>query len=354
MTTVVQPRAGAAPIDGAETVLHAEDLVKTYEIGAGLFAAARRVQAVTGISLALSPRRTLAVVGESGSGKSTLGRMLALIEPPTSGRLVLDGTEVGELHGRVPKALRRKVQMVFQNPYGSLDPRQTIARTLEEPLLVNSEVPASEHRAAAIDMLERVGLRREHGERYPHMFSGGQRQRIAIARALMLRPQVIVLDEPVSALDVSVRAQVLNLLADLRDEFGLAYVFVSHDLSVVRHIADDVMVMYLGRVVEHAPKAAIFAEPRHPYTRALLSATPVAEPGRAHRRIVLSGELPSPFSPPSGCVFHPRCPIAEARCRVEAPALRSDAAGHQTACHLVDPDGDPAVEATDHSARVQR
>jgi len=336
MTTTVRTGAPEAALAGAETVLLAEHLVKTYEIGAGLFSAARKVRAVSGISLSLKPRTTLAVVGESGSGKSTLGRMLALIEPPSSGRLVLDGTEVGGLHGRVPKALRRTVQMVFQNPYGSLDPRQTIARTLEEPLLVNSEVPKSEHRAAAIDMLERVGLRSEHGDRYPHMFSGGQRQRIAIARALMLRPKVIVLDEPVSALDVSVRAQVLNLLADLRDDFGLAYVFVSHDLSVVRHIADEVMVMYLGRVVERAPKAAIFAEPAHPYTRALLSATPVADPTRKSERIVLRGELPSPFSPPAGCVFHPRCPIAVDRCRTEAPVPVALGPGHEAACHLVE------------------
>lgn len=333
MTTL---EATAPVVEATDEVLVADNLVKTYEIGAGLFSRPRRVQAVTGISLALKPRTTLAVVGESGSGKSTLGRMLALIETPTAGRLLIDGVDVGHLGGHAPKALRRTVQMVFQNPYGSLNPRQTIVSTLEEPLLVNSDLAPEARRAAALDMLERVGLRAEHGDRYPHMFSGGQRQRIAIARALMLHPKIIVLDEPVSALDVSVRAQVLNLLADLRDEFGLAYVFVSHDLSVVRHIADEVLVMYLGRVVERAPKAAIFAEPRHPYTRALLSATPVADPERKSERIVLRGELPSPFAPPSGCVFHPRCPIAVDRCRSEIPPSVMVGPGHLAVCHLVE------------------
>ena len=323
------PRAAAS----TAPVIEAQDLVKTYEVGRGLFSAPGVVRAVSGISLSLAPRRTLAVVGESGSGKSTLGRMLALIEPPTAGHLAIDGVDVTGVAGSRLKGLRRSVQMVFQNPYGSLNPRRTIRATLEEPLLVNTDMSADERRARAVDMLSRVGLRPEHAERYPHMFSGGQRQRIAIARALMLRPKIIVLDEPVSALDVSVRAQVLNLLADLQQEFDLAYVFVSHDLSVVRHIADEVMVMYLGGVVEQAPKAAIFADPRHPYTRALLSATPVADPGRPRDRIVLTGELPSPFAPPPGCVFHPRCPIAIDRCRVDKPILAGDGT-RLTACHL--------------------
>ncbi|MER2605145.1 MAG: dipeptide ABC transporter ATP-binding protein [Siculibacillus sp.] len=330
------PAARPSPTDApvAEPlVLEAFDLVKTYEVGRGFFSPPGLVRAVSGISLTLGARRTLAIVGESGSGKSTLGRMLALIEPPTDGHLSIDGHDVTGVAGHDLKKLRRTVQMVFQNPYGSLNPRQTIRRTLEEPLLVNTDLGPDERRAAALDMLTRVGLRPEHAERYPHMFSGGQRQRIAIARALMLRPRLIVLDEPVSALDVSVRAQVLNLLADLQDEFGLAYVFVSHDLSVVRHIADDVMVMYLGAVAEYAPKEAIFADPRHPYTRALLSATPIADPGRARERIMLSGELPSPFSPPSGCVFHPRCPMVADRCRTEKPRPEGTD-GRLTACHF--------------------
>jgi dipeptide transport system ATP-binding protein len=317
-------------------ILQAHDLVKHYVVGRGMFSPPGTVKAVAGISFTLEERKTLAVVGESGSGKSTLARMLTLIEPPTEGRLSIAGNDVTGASGAQLKALRSTVQMVFQNPYGSLNPRQTIRRTLEEPLLVNTDMPAAKRRAAAEDMLARVGLRPEHADRYPHMFSGGQRQRIAIARALMLRPKIIVLDEPVSALDVSVRAQVLNLLADLQQEFALAYIFVSHDLSVVRHIADEVLVMYLGQVAEHAPKEALFADPRHPYSRALLSATPMADPGRKKERIVLSGELPSPFDPPPGCVFHPRCPIAFDRCRSEKPAVKGDA-GHLTACHAAEP-----------------
>jgi dipeptide transport system ATP-binding protein len=316
-------------------ILEAHDLVKHYEVARGMFSAPGMVQAVAGISFTLEEKKTLAVVGESGSGKSTLARMLTLIEPPTAGRLSIAGTDVTEAAGHRLKLLRSTIQMVFQNPYGSLNPRQTIRKTLEEPLLVNTPMPAAERRAAAEDMLSRVGLRPEHADRYPHMFSGGQRQRIAIARALMLRPKIIVLDEPVSALDVSVRAQVLNLLSDLQQEFSLAYVFVSHDLSVVRHIADEVLVMYLGGVAEHATKEALFAEPRHPYTRALLSATPMADPAHKKERIVLSGELPSPFDPPSGCVFHPRCPIAFDRCRVEKPAV-TGVAGHLAACHAAE------------------
>ncbi|TBW37368.1 dipeptide ABC transporter ATP-binding protein [Siculibacillus lacustris] len=331
MTPAISP----VPADSETPVLFADDLVKTYEVGGGLFSKGGTVRAVTGVSLKLAPRKTVAVVGESGSGKSTLGRMLALIEPPSAGHLAIDGIDVTGVDGHRLKMLRRSVQMVFQNPYGSLNPRQTIRKTLEEPLLVNTDQTPEERRAAALAMLAHVGLRPEHADRYPHMFSGGQRQRIAIARALMLHPKIIVLDEPVSALDVSVRAQVLNLLADLQEEFGLAYVFVSHDLSVVRHIADEVLVMYLGRVVERAPKEAIFADPRHPYTRALLSATPVADPTRKRERIVLTGELPSPFAPPPGCVFNPRCPIAFDRCRVEKPEPRGSAT-HVAACHAVE------------------
>ncbi len=317
-------------------ILEAHDLVKHYEVSRGMFAPTGTVKAVAGISFALEERKTLAVVGESGSGKSTLARMLTLIEPPTAGRLSIAGKDVTGAGGAQLKALRSTVQMVFQNPYGSLNPRQTIRKTLEEPLLVNTDMPSGERRREAEDMLSRVGLRPEHADRYPHMFSGGQRQRIAIARALMLRPKIIVLDEPVSALDVSVRAQVLNLLSDLQQEFALAYVFVSHDLSVVRHIADEVLVMYLGSVAEHATKDRLFADPRHPYTRALLSATPMADPGRKKERIVLTGELPSPFDPPTGCVFHPRCPIAFDRCRIERPAVLGTA-GHLTACHAAEP-----------------
>jgi dipeptide transport system ATP-binding protein len=323
-TETTHPAGTDAPL------LDARELHRTYRVTRGMFGATADVKAVAGISFSLRPGETLAVVGESGSGKSTLGRMLTLIETPTEGQLLIDGQDLSGGIGN-DRSMRRAVQMVFQNPYGSLNPRQTIGAALEEPLLVNTAMPAAERRQAALDMLERVGLRREHADRYPHMFSGGQRQRIAIARALMLRPKILVLDEPVSALDVSVRAQILNLIADLQTEFQLAYVFISHDLSVVRHIADRVLVMYLGRVAEYGTAEEVFARPLHPYTRALMSATPVADPRRQKERIMLKGEMPSPFSPPSGCVFHPRCPLAFDRCSAERPGITGEVT-HQVAC----------------------
>jgi dipeptide transport system ATP-binding protein len=308
-------------------VLEGQNLARHYDVSRGLFAKPAIVQALAGVSFQLEAGKTLAVVGESGSGKSTLARLVTLIEPPTSGRLFIDGKHVTTIDAVEKQALRQRIQMVFQNPYGALNPRQRIGAALEEPLKVHTKLTAAERSEAARAMMARVGLRPEHYDRYPHMFSGGQRQRIAIARALMLKPPILVLDEPVSALDVSIRAQVLNLLAELQEELGTAYLFISHDLSVVRHIADRVMVMYLGRAVELGDRDVIFKQARHPYTRALLSATPSADPAAklTKERIILQGELPSPFDPPSGCAFNPRCPIVIDRCRVERPELAGEA-----------------------------
>jgi dipeptide transport system ATP-binding protein len=258
-------------------VIEARNLVQDYHVGGGVFRASRTVHAVKGVSLSVEAGRTLAVVGESGCGKSTLARMLTMIEAPTSGEILIDGDRV-DIGARGPSAeLRRKVQIVFQNPYGSLNPRQKIGDVLMEPLVINTDMKAAERRQRALEMLRKVGLEDRHFDRYPHMFSGGQRQRIAIARSLMLNPRLLVLDEPVSALDLSVQAQVLNLLSDLQDEFGLAYVFISHDLSVVRYIADEVMVMYFGEAVEYGTRDAVFTNPQHAYTKTLFAATPRAD-----------------------------------------------------------------------------
>jgi len=316
----------------SEVILEARELRRSYEARRGMFGGVATLQALAGVSFKLAAGKTLAVVGESGCGKSTLGRLVTMIEEPSGGSLVIDGIDPMKATPRDKKRLRREVQIVFQNPYGSLNPRQTIGAALEEPLIVNTALGGAERARSARAMLARVGLRPEHYDRYPHMFSGGQRQRIAIARALMTRPRILVLDEPVSALDVSIRAQVLNLLDELQDEFNLAYLFISHDLSVVKHIADEVMVIYLGSAVELGPSTTIFAEPRHPYTRALLSATPVADPMARKERIILKGELPSPFSPPAGCSFHPRCPLAIERCREAFPPTET-IAGREVACY---------------------
>jgi dipeptide transport system ATP-binding protein len=316
-------------------VLEARGLVRDYAASRGAFRPPATLQALAGVSFSLQAGRTLAVVGESGSGKSTLARLLTLIEKPTEGALLIDGEDVAHADAATRRRLRREIQMVFQNPFGSLNPRQTIGKALEEPLLVNTSMSAPERKAAALMIMEKVGLRPEYHHRYPHMFSGGQRQRIAIARALVLRPKILVLDEPVSALDVSIRAQVLNLLAGLQEEFRLAYVFVSHDLSVVRHIADDVLVIYLGHAVEMGSRDAIFMAPQHPYTRALLSATPVAVPGAKRERILLAGEPPSPIAPPPGCPFNPRCPLAFDRCRLEKPPVEWKQ-GRDVACFAVE------------------
>jgi dipeptide transport system ATP-binding protein len=316
-------------------ILNAQNLTRYYKISRGPFSQAATLKAVDGASFTLNRGKTLAVVGESGCGKSTLARLVTMIEPPTSGTLRISDKDIVGASAATLKSLRPKVQIVFQNPYGSLNPRQKIGTILEEPLLVNTTLTKTERAEKARAMMLSVGLRPEHYERYPHMFSGGQRQRIAIARALMLEPDVLVLDEPVSALDISIQAQVLNLLADLQDKHNLAYLFISHDLSVVKHIADDVMVMYLGRVVEQGTRDAIFANPQHPYTKALLSATPTPDPKQKRDRMILKGELPSPLNPPSGCTFHPRCPLAFDKCSLINPTLKQHGSA-KIACHAVE------------------
>ena len=315
-------------------VVAAREVQRVYEVRRGAFHAPAHLTAVGGLSFAIGAGRTLAVVGESGCGKSTLARMVALIEKPSAGSLHLGGVDAVRSSAHEQVRLRKTVQMVFQNPYGSLNPRKKIGAILEAPLAINTSLEPPERAQRARAMLAKVGLRPEQYERYPHMFSGGQRQRIAIARALMLEPALVVADEPVSALDVSVQAQVLNLMADLQSELGVAYLFISHDLAVVRYIAHEVLVMYLGLAMEQGAKERIFARPLHPYTQALLASTP-ALGGVRKQRIVLTGELPSPLDPPAGCVFSTRCPHAVDRCRAERPVLRP-LDGRLVACHFAE------------------
>jgi dipeptide transport system ATP-binding protein len=322
-------------------VVEARGLRQVYRIKRGMLREPAQLQAVGGISFTIEEGRTLAVVGESGCGKSTLARMVALIEKPTDGTLVLGGIDAVNPPADRRRDLRQAVQLVFQNPYGSLNPRKKVGTVLEDPLAINTRLAKAERAERARAMLAQVGLRPEHANRYPHMFSGGQRQRIAIARALMLNPKLLVADEPVSALDVSIQAQVLNLLMDLQEKFRLAYLFISHDLAVVRHIADEVLVMYLGHVMEQGPKEAIFSAPAHPYTQALLASTPGVG-GRNVQRIVLKGELPSPLDPPSGCVFSSRCPYATDLCRSDRPAPRPFE-GRMVACHYAGEVGRPVT-----------
>lgn len=317
-------------------LLDVRNLKKYYQVKSGLFSQnIKQVKAVDGVSFTLEKGKTLAIVGESGCGKSSLARLLTMIEKPTEGELYYKGQDLLKPDHDAEKLRRQKIQIVFQNPYSSLNPRKKVGTILEEPLLINTDLSKDDRKAKVLSMMAKVGLKEEFYSRYPHMFSGGQRQRIAIARGLMLEPEILVADEPVSALDVSVRAQVLNLMMDLQDELGLSYVFISHDLSVVEHIADDVMVMYLGRCVEQGTKSSIYGNPMHPYTQALLSATPRLNPDLRRDRIKLEGELPSPLNPPEGCAFNARCRLAFGRCVKEKPQL-FDYQQHKVACFYVD------------------
>jgi oligopeptide/dipeptide ABC transporter ATP-binding protein len=317
------------------TLVEVRDLVKYYAGERSWFGLGRPrapVRAVDGVSFSVAAGKTLGLVGESGSGKTTVGRTMLRLQEPTSGTMLFDGQNVFALDAGALRALRRRMQIVFQDPYSSLNPRMTVEQTLREPLEIhglNGTVSA---------LLEEVGLDAAFAKRYPHELSGGQRQRVGIARALSVEPQFIVCDEPVSALDVSVQAQVLNLLADLQARRRLTYLFIAHDLAVVRHIADDVAVMYLGKIVEHAPAAEIYTLPRHPYSTALLSAVPEPDPAATKSRIVLSGDMPSPAAPPPGCPFHPRCPhpLKSEKCRTVVPLLREITPGHLAACHYAE------------------
>jgi oligopeptide/dipeptide ABC transporter ATP-binding protein len=331
--------ANAAPrAPTTDPLLEARGIKMHFPVREGiLLRAAKTCKAVDGVDLTLARGETLGLVGESGCGKSTLGRCITRLYKPTAGSILFEGADLAPLRGRALKPYRRQIQMVFQDPVDSLNSRHTVGEILEEPFIIHGQGDAAERRKRVQELLDHVGMPKGAAEKFPFEFSGGQRQRIGIARAMALRPKLIVCDEPVSALDVSIQSQVLNLLMDLQRELGLSYVFIAHNLAVVKHISDRVAIMYLGNIVEIAGADDIYVSPRHPYTRALLSAIPMPDPTRRRERIVLSGDVPSPIDPPTGCPFHTRCPYVQERCRVEKPLLRvaADKNGtpHQVACH---------------------
>jgi len=318
----------------SDVILSVEDLHKYFPVKRGAFGrTSGYVQAVDGVSFQVGRGQTLGVVGESGCGKTTTARIILSLERADSGRIVFNGEDILQYDRERMRGLRRNIQAIFQDPYSSLNPRKTVWDIVSEPLRVHNLYPRAELRDEVVKLLEQVGLRADHLTRYPHEFSGGQRQRIGIARAISLKPQLLVCDEPVSALDVSIRSQILNLLLDLQQELGLTYIFIAHDLSVVEHISDFVAVMYLGKVVEMAAAEEFYARPLHPYSEALLSATPVPDPETHRERIVLTGDVPSPIAPPSGCRFRTRCPLATDICAAEEPLLHDAGEGHMVACH---------------------
>ena len=336
-------------MSGSAPLVEVRDLVKHFPIlqGAILRRQIGAVHAVDGISFRISEGETMGLVGESGCGKSTTGRLLIRLLDPTSGEVRFRGEDIGRLGRERLRVLRREMQIIFQDPYASLNPRMRVGETIGDPLAIHGIGNRATRRARVHQLLERVGLAPHHAARYPHEFSGGQRQRIGIARALVLDPRLIVCDEPVSSLDVSIQAQIVNLLKGLQRELKLSYLFISHDLGVVKHISDRIAVMYLGRIVELAPKRALYAQPLHPYSQTLLSAIPVPRPERQRARVILEGNLPSPSRPPPGCRFHQQCPLAFERCRLEEPPLLEVAPGHLAACHLATPERVSAGEITD-------